>query len=136
MIDQLSFCTPYLGSNTGSTIPFIVDTQESCMSVGAGMFKDSSLMRTFPLPPPPPIVNISLVHMISSFTSGSIRYFDPCVVLHPDDFESCGAYFLLNLVEISSPAISSTSTNIGKHIHSHRECDHSTPPTRVVTSLS
>jgi hypothetical protein len=71
-IDQLAFCTPDLGSNVGSNVPFVGDTQQSYMSVGVGMFKDSSLMGTFPLPPPPPTTNISPINMISSFTSGSL----------------------------------------------------------------
>jgi hypothetical protein len=54
-IDQLMFCTPYLGSNVRSNVPFVGDTQQSHMSMDVRMFKDPSLIGIFPLPPPPPI---------------------------------------------------------------------------------
>jgi hypothetical protein len=68
----------------GSNIPFVGDSQSAYMSVGVGMFKDSSLMGTFTLPPPPPSSNVAPINMISSFTSGSLGSFDPWVVPHPE----------------------------------------------------
>jgi hypothetical protein len=53
-INQLVFCTPNLRTTTGTNIPFVVDSQSAYTSIGAGMFKDSSLMGTFTLPPPSP----------------------------------------------------------------------------------
>jgi hypothetical protein len=64
-IDQLAFCTPNLGSNAGSNVPFVDETQQSYMSVGARMFKDYSLMGLFQLLSPPPSMNISPINMIS-----------------------------------------------------------------------
>jgi hypothetical protein len=40
MIDQLTLCTRDLGSNAGSNVPFVGNTQQSYMNVGVGMFKD------------------------------------------------------------------------------------------------
>jgi hypothetical protein len=83
MIDQLEFCTPDLGSNAGSNVPFVGDTMQPAMNIGAGMFKDPSLMGIFPLPPPSPTATITPINMISSSTSGSLGSFDPWVVPHP-----------------------------------------------------
>jgi hypothetical protein len=59
-IDQLVFCTPDLGSNVGSNVPFVGDTHKSYMHVGVGMFKYPSLMGIFPLPPPSPTATFLL----------------------------------------------------------------------------
>jgi hypothetical protein len=80
--------TYFLYPNLGSNVPFVEDTQQSYMSVGAGMFKDSSLMGTFLLPPPPLDMNIAPINMISSSTSGSLWYINPWVVPHPEDVKS------------------------------------------------
>jgi hypothetical protein len=57
---QLVFCTSEFGSNARSNVPFVNDTQQSHMSVDAGMFKYPSLMGICHLPPPPPATNILL----------------------------------------------------------------------------
>ena len=78
MIDQISFCTLDLRIDEGSNIPFVGDSHNSYVSVGVGMFKDSSLMVTFPNPTPPHSSTITPINMISPFTSGSLGYsFDP-----------------------------------------------------------
>jgi hypothetical protein len=120
MINQLVFCTPDLGSNVGS-------------NVGAGMFKDPSLIGNFPLPPPSPsTAHISPINMISSFTSGSLESIDPWVVPHPEDVDSYGSSMLFMVVEVVDPKIPSKSTDTGQQLHSHMECDQPTPPKRVV----
>jgi hypothetical protein len=106
------------------------------MNVGVEMFKESSLMGTFPFPPPPPTMNISPINIISSFTRGSLWYFDPWVVPHPEDVESYGAFMLLTTVEISFPVVPSASIDTGQKLHPHMEYDHPTPPAWVIDSLS
>jgi hypothetical protein len=49
-INQLLLCTPEIGSNTGSNVPFFDDTMQSYLNVNVGMFKDHLLMGIFPLP--------------------------------------------------------------------------------------
>jgi hypothetical protein len=73
-IDQLAYCTPDLRTNAGSNVPFVSDSKSVYMSVGVGMFKDSSLMGTFTLPPPLPSPNVAPINMISSITSGSLGF--------------------------------------------------------------
>jgi hypothetical protein len=61
------------------------------MHVVVGLFKYPSLMGIFLLPLPYPTVTITLVNMISSSTSGSLRSVDPCVVPRTKDVDSFGA---------------------------------------------
>jgi hypothetical protein len=83
-IDQLAFCTPDLGSNVGSNLPFVDDTTQSYMKITLGMFKYPLLMGNFPLPPPSPPTHITPTNIIYFFTSGSLEYVDPWVVLSLD----------------------------------------------------
>jgi hypothetical protein len=96
--------------------------------VGEGMFKYPSLMGIFPLPPPPPIVNIAHINMILLFDSGSIGFVNPWVVPCPKDVESYGSSMPLTTVEIIDLTIPSTFFDIGKQLHPHMECDLPTPP--------
>lgn len=116
MVDQLVFCTPDLGSNAGSNVPFVCDTQQSSLSVVVGMFKDPSLMRIFSL-----AVNIAPINMISSFTSGSLGSVDPWVVPHLKDVESSEASMPLITVKIVDLAIPSSFVDIGQQLHPHIE---------------
>ena len=65
MIDQIMFCTLDLGSNVGSNVPFVGDTQHYYIHVGAGMFKYPSLMGILTFLPPSPTVNIDPINMVS-----------------------------------------------------------------------
>jgi hypothetical protein len=122
LIDQLAFFTRDLGSNVASNVPFVRDTQKYYMHVGAGMFKDSSLMGIFPLPPPPPTTNTTPINMTSSFyTSGSLESFDPWVVPHLDNVESYRAHVTLLAIEIVNLTISSVSIDIVQPLHPHME---------------
>jgi hypothetical protein len=69
--------------------------------------------------------------MISSFTSGSLKYFDPWVVPCPKDVESYGASMPLTVVNI----VDLTIVDTGQQFHPHMECDQPTPPVWVVDSL-
>jgi hypothetical protein len=69
-VDQLS----YFNSDSHiHSVPFIKKTPSSYEDVGVGLLKDSSIMGTFPLPPPdiPPIVthvNMILTILVNPFT--------------------------------------------------------------------
>jgi hypothetical protein len=105
------------------------------MSVGAWMFKDSSLMGTFPLPPLPPVANMDMINMISSFSNGSLRSSDPWVVPRPKDVESYGAHMTLTKIEIVYLEIPLASPDTCQQIHPYTECDLPTPLEWVVNSL-
>jgi hypothetical protein len=81
------------------------------MSVGVGMFKYYSLVGIFPLTPPPHDANISPIKITSSFTSVSLRPFDPWVVPFIEYVESYEASMPLTLVYISYQEVQSTSTD-------------------------
>jgi hypothetical protein len=136
VIDQLVFCTPDLGSNAGSNVPFIGDTTHSYMNVSVGMFKYPSLMGISPLSPTSLTTNITPIDMISSFTSASLSSFYHWVVPHPEDVDSYGASMPLTVVEIVDPKIPTKSADTGHQIHPHMECDQPTTPVRVIDSLN
>jgi hypothetical protein len=71
------------------------------MNIGAGISKDTLLMGIFLLPPPSPTAHIAPINMISSFTSGSLRYFDPWVAPHLEDVDTYVASMPLNPVYIT-----------------------------------
>jgi len=94
--DQIVFHTRDFGSN----VPFLDDTVEYHMSVGDEMFKESSLMGKFSLPPLPPTTSIAHINIISSFTNGSHGSFNPLVVIGSEDIESHGSSMALTIVTI------------------------------------
>lgn len=59
-LDQLDFCTTSVPHGSGHTVPSVDNSVES---IGVGMFKESSLLGTFPIPPP--ICYISLTSLDS-----------------------------------------------------------------------
>jgi hypothetical protein len=120
----------------GSSVPFVSDTKQSYLNIGAWMFKYPLLMGIFLLPPLFPTTKISHVNMVSSFTSGSIGYVGPWVVPRSEDFDSYGASIPLTMVVIVDMEIASTLVYNGHQTHPHMECDKPTPPIRVVDSLS
>jgi hypothetical protein len=71
-VDQLAFFNS--DTRTGN-IPFIAKTPPGYENVGVGLLKDSSLMGTFPIPPPDvPHSSVASINMISTSIHGN-----PCV---------------------------------------------------------
>ena len=64
-VDQLSFFNT--NTRTGN-MSFIAKTPAGYENVGVGILKDSSLMGTFPIPPPPniPRPSVASINMIST----------------------------------------------------------------------
>jgi hypothetical protein len=61
---RVDYCTSYLHDSALNNFPFIGSSLEY-ESVGAGLLKDSSLMRIFPLPPSD-TSQVSTLNMISN----------------------------------------------------------------------
>jgi hypothetical protein len=63
-VNQLAF----FNSNTRTgNVPFIAKTPPGYENVGVGLLKDSSLMGTFPIPPPDvPRSSVASINMIST----------------------------------------------------------------------
>jgi hypothetical protein len=110
----------------GTDVPFINDSMSVYLSVGVGMFTDSSLMGTFTLPMPPSFQNVAPIIMISSSTSGSLRFYDPWLVTNPSKVELHGDHMLLMVVDIKSLVIYPKTTDIGQKLHPNKEYDHPT----------
>jgi hypothetical protein len=69
-VDQLSF---FNSDSCTSNVPFIVKTPPSYENVGVGLLKDSSLMGTFPIPPPDiPTPFVTSINMISTMLVKSL----------------------------------------------------------------
>jgi hypothetical protein len=85
-VDQLSF----FASSSEGNVPFVEHTSSSLVSVGAGLFKDPSLMGVFPLPPP----NLASVNMITAHT-------DPWVLPPVHHEDSWGEMMPLSPAELN-----------------------------------
>jgi hypothetical protein len=103
-IDQLSF----FNSNTRTgNVPFITNTPDGYENVGVGLLKDSSLMGTFPIPPPPNISNMSVasIHMISTVPRELPVSIDPWIVPAPGDHVRFDNVMSLSPIESDYQAI-------------------------------
>jgi hypothetical protein len=107
-IDQLSFFNT--DTRTGN-VPFITNTPEGYENVGVGLLKDSSLMGTFPIPPPPNISNLSVasIHMISTVPRELPVSADPWIVPAPGDHVRFGNVMPLSPIESDYQAIQSAT---------------------------
>jgi hypothetical protein len=103
-IDQLSFFNS--DTRTGN-VPFITNTPDGYENVGVGLLKDSSLMGTFPIPPPPNISNMSVasIHMISMVPHELPVSIDPWIVPAPGDHVRFGNVMPLSPIESDYQAI-------------------------------
>jgi hypothetical protein len=78
IVDQL---TLFSSNSRTSNVPFIEKTPLDYENVSVGLLKDSSLMGTFPIPPPnvpPPLV--TSINMISTIVGEIPESYDPWIV--------------------------------------------------------
>jgi hypothetical protein len=124
-VDQLAFFNA--DTRTGN-VPFIANTPPGYENVGVGLLKDSSLMGTFPIPPPPNIPSplVASINMISTMPHELPVSADPWIVPHPGDHVRFGDVMPLSPVESAYQAIQSAS-------HTTSSCEELSPdPFRVV----
>ena len=76
-------------------------------SVGAGLFKDSSLMGTFPLPPPN--ATSTPINMMCSVTNGSLGSYNPWAVPRPLEIK-----FYATRIPLSSIQLDPLSSSFGE----------------------
>jgi hypothetical protein len=106
-IDQLDF---FNSDSHTSNIPFISKTPPSYENVGVGLLKDSTLMGTFPIPPPdipPPL--FTSINMISTYVHETPEYYDPWIVPNSGDYLRYDNIMPLIMVESPYQAIQSTT---------------------------
>jgi hypothetical protein len=78
-VDQLAF---FNADTRAGNVPFIENTPPGYENVGVGLLKDSSLMGTFPIPPPPniPSPSVASINMISTVPRELPVSVDPWIV--------------------------------------------------------
>jgi hypothetical protein len=106
-VDQLAF---FNSDSHTSNVPFISKTPPGYENVGVGLLKDSTLMGTFPIPPPdipPPFV--ASINMISTIVRETPESYDPWVVPSSGDYLLYNDKIPLSPVESAYQAIQSTT---------------------------
>jgi hypothetical protein len=108
MVDQLAFFNA--DTRTGN-VSFIANTPPGYENVGVGLLKDSSLMGTFPIPPPPniPSPSVASINMNSIVPHELPVSVDPWIVPDPGDHVCFGNVMPLSPVESAYQDIQSTS---------------------------
>lgn len=101
-IDKLTIF-PY-DSHVTISFPLVGETLHSYQHVGVGLMKDSSLMGTFSLPPPPLLDSSSLLTYINMISSSTILT-DPWVVPDEANIHSFGDRISLSPIELDYEAI-------------------------------
>jgi hypothetical protein len=108
MVYQIAF---FNADTRMGNVPFIANTPLGYENVGVGLLKDSSLMGTFPIPPPPNIPSqlVASINMISTMPRELPVSADPWIVLDPGDHVRFGNIMSLSPVESSYQAIQSVN---------------------------
>jgi hypothetical protein len=107
IVDQLAF---FNSNSRTSNVPFILKTPPDYNNVGVGLLKDSTMMGTFPIPPPdipPPFV--PSINMISTSVHETPESYDPWIVPLSRDYLHYGDQMPLSLVELAYQDIQSTN---------------------------
>jgi hypothetical protein len=106
-IDQLAFFNSdmHIGN-----ISFIAKTPPGYNNIGVGLLKDSSLMGTFPIPPPDvPHSSVTSINIISTSIHRNPVSHDPWMVLDPYDHLRYGDVMPLSPVKSSYQVIQSAT---------------------------
>ena len=116
-VDQLAF---FNSDTCTSNVPFIAKTLPGYENVGVGLLKDSTLMGTFPIPPPdvpPPLV--ASINMISTSVHQTHLSSDLWIIPAPIDYLRYGdqmhlipvesAYHAIQSADPSTPSLSDSS---------------------------
>jgi hypothetical protein len=107
-VDQLAFFNA--DTHTGN-VSFIANTPPGYENVGVSLLKDSSLMGTFPIPPPPNIPSplVASINMISTVPRNLPVSDDPWIVPDPGDHVRFGNVMPLSPVESAYQDIQSAN---------------------------
>jgi hypothetical protein len=107
IFDQLAFFNS--DTRTGN-VPFIAKTPPGYENINVGLLKDSSLMGTFPIPPPDvPCSSVASINMISTSPHELPTSHDPWIVPDPRDHLRFSDEMPLSLVESAYQAIQSAT---------------------------
>jgi hypothetical protein len=93
-----------------SNVPFISKTPPGYENVCVGLLKDSTLMGTFPIPPPNiPTPFVASINMISTTYHEILESYDPWVIPIPGDYSRYKDKMPLSLVKSAFQDIKSTT---------------------------
>jgi hypothetical protein len=107
MVDQLAF---FHSDAHTDNVYFIAKPPLGYENVGVGLLKDSSLMGTFPIPPPDvPHLFVASINMTSTSVHKTPMSYDPWIVPNLDDHLCYGDQIPLSLVESTYQSIQSTT---------------------------
>jgi hypothetical protein len=102
-IDQLAF---FNSDTHTSNVPFIAKTPPGYENIGVGLLKDSSLMGTFPIPPPDvPCPSVASINMISTVPHELPASHDPWIVPDPGNHLRFNDAMSLSPIESAYQAI-------------------------------
>jgi hypothetical protein len=109
-VDQIAF---FSSDSRTSNVPFIAKTPLGYENVSVGLLKDSSLMGTFPIPPPdvpPPFV--ASINMIATTVGEIHESYDPWIVPISDDCLRYGDRmpFESSIISLSSYSMDKSSS--------------------------
>jgi hypothetical protein len=106
-VDQLAF---FNSDSHTRNVPFISKTPPGYENVSVGLLKYSTLMGTFPIPPPNvPLFFVASINMISTSAHETPMSYDPWIVPDLGDYIHYGEQMTLSLVEFAYESIQSTT---------------------------
>jgi hypothetical protein len=121
--DQMAF---FNSDSRTRNIPFVLKTSLGYENVDVGLLKDSTLMGTFPIPPPDiPSPFVASINMISTTIHETPELYDPWIVPNPRDCLRYSDKMPLSSVESAYQDIQSTTP-------SPPLCDAYTDPFHVI----
>jgi hypothetical protein len=108
-VDKLTF---FNSDSCNSNIPFIAKTPSGYENVGVGLLNYSSLMGTFPIPPPNiPTPFVTSINMISTTVGEILESYDPWIVPISDDCLRYDNQMPLRPIELAYQDIQSTTSS-------------------------
>jgi hypothetical protein len=126
-VNQLTF---FNSDSRTSNVPFIAKTPPGYENVGVGLLNDSSLMGTFPIPPPDiPTPFVALISMISTTVVEIPESHDPWIVPSFDDCLRYDNRITLSPVELAYHTIQS------KNPYPHSLLDTSPYPFEMIMTI-
>jgi hypothetical protein len=132
-VDQLSF---FNSNSRTRNVPFISKTPHGYENIDMGLLKDSTLMGTFPIPPPniPPPFFASINMISTSFHETPVSH-DPWIAPNPGDYLRYGKHMPLSPVESAYHAIQSKTPYTPSLYDSSPNPFHMIFPTNVMIML-
>jgi hypothetical protein len=126
MVDQLAYFT---SDSRIDSVPFIEKTPSSYENVGVGILKDSSLMGTFPLPPPDISPFVTKIDIILTHVKQSLESLDPLEI--PGLNEHSSLSLSSSLKNETNPPLSKSSLPLDRVLEPYFPPPHANIPISI-----